>query len=855
MPNYVNNAPLGSAFGGKIATLNYNYSPNEGPSSATITIVSENNRYIEPILLSNFNIPILNIPMVIVEVQYNDDSTARTLQIELIDKTSLYLDTNLILVNGVHSSGVEGNSSSSNSFHFYPKTTGTINNNSFGNKGRLSITSGGSGGRNCRYIGGLRSTVKVSSAWDGDTQLFKNNTQPYTTVVFQDNKFRQDLSGKKAGSILPIFQKFGDTSNFEVSNEWGYTFNQLCNNISIPIRNKPNINDNYYFNQAGTCRSVLSGVLSSLGKSFYINPFDGSINIIDNGFINQINRTLSLKYTSLLKESFSDNSITSINIKKSCKETTGRHTVLTGSYENNVDKSGGGGSGDTNIPDKPQYRTFYKYSNVDVISPSERKFFQKILPLFWFNFSQRSVDDFIYALAKLEDPTTWSEKSGDESIYSGNTDSNGNTMIDKTNPKATLRPSDLNKSGEDLEALLSSEYISIMLENISSGNIPDKFDLNQEIDIYPNTRRAKVGENFTLNAAAVSPYEKISPYIEGINMALFTLHVTKPISKKKALSMNWASPSSGQKDPINNNIKIAGPYASDTKISDIPELAPLNFILSRFGKETKITIGKMAKDAAGNFRSNQSGDVSTGYHFIAIKDIAAILPKNLGTIPNDIIKSIEMNVFSSAPINESSTGPILALTKRGQTSIKNIAEKNAQIFQEIVDNIRRSTNTNFRIPYTKLDENDASYEYPDNTASEPELPEVKSIRTIPTKQPTSGDAGMTKIELDTYQGSIEDLSYIDDSFFKETPGPSFEASITFFRPPIKSDLDVFSGLSSISCSFKGDGVETNVSYSTRNYLNMDKSLVQQLTRGSSIPAPRFGPNFINKPAFIKNRKS
>ena len=73
----------------KIASLNFNYQPNSSPSSATITVVSENNTYIEPKLYSRIVLPILGIPMRVIEVQYNDDSDSRTLQVELLDELSL----------------------------------------------------------------------------------------------------------------------------------------------------------------------------------------------------------------------------------------------------------------------------------------------------------------------------------------------------------------------------------------------------------------------------------------------------------------------------------------------------------------------------------------------------------------------------------------------------------------------------------------------------------------------------------------------------------------------------------------------------------------------------------------------
>jgi hypothetical protein len=129
--------------------------------------------------------------------------------------------------------------------------------------------------------------------------------------------------------------------DYSAENVWGYSFSELLEAVkAFGLKVKGSTffrgNDRYIFSDSGSIRSVLSGCLSKLGKSFYVDPIDESIVITDNSFITKINKNIENIY----KGNISNLGATSLNVKKSCTEVTGRHFVVKSSR--NQENSGGG---------------------------------------------------------------------------------------------------------------------------------------------------------------------------------------------------------------------------------------------------------------------------------------------------------------------------------------------------------------------------------------------------------------------------------------------------------------------------------------------------------------------------------
>ena len=131
---------------------------------------------------------------------------------------------------------------------------------------------------------------------------------------------------------------------------------------------------------AGSIRSVLSSALSKFGKSFYVDPIDESIVITDNIFIKSINS----KIESIYKGNINDLGATSLSIKKSCTEVTGRHFVVKSTDQQSTKN---GETAQTSMrPRRPSAarfkKVFYDKSEKEIIDRKEKMLLQRLAYLY-----------------------------------------------------------------------------------------------------------------------------------------------------------------------------------------------------------------------------------------------------------------------------------------------------------------------------------------------------------------------------------------------------------------------------------------------------------------------------------------
>jgi hypothetical protein len=406
MPLITNNSSLGDLFGGKIATMNFSYEPNSSPSSATITVVSENNRYIEPVLYSRIVLPILGIPMRIVEVQYNDDGDSKTLQVEMLDELSFILDKRLILINGVHSTGLRENEETKESYPYieylgHPKA----NWREYGpTKERIKRTQYGV------ILGSNRTTITINKSYSNFTPSITN---PSISLVYDAQK-RNVKAGTASETIYNQYESDLPTvvepDKFSHSNEWGYTlsdFSAALSSFGIRISGLPTINASaYFFNNTGTIRSVLSSILSTFGLSFYVDPHSMQIFVINNRTIDTINRNLKLLYDANIQNLQINEGVTKGTFKKTLKNTTARRLVMDTSF---VEPE----SEPINNTPTPKRKTFHriKFDRLEGGWDSyEFEFLRKCAGIYLTNIDRSIIDLYIYGLAKGHDPHQWTNQ-------------------------------------------------------------------------------------------------------------------------------------------------------------------------------------------------------------------------------------------------------------------------------------------------------------------------------------------------------------------------------------------------------------------------------------------------------------
>ena len=811
MPLITQNTSLGSAFGGKIASLNYNYQPNASPSTATITVVSENNTFIEPQLLSDFVIPKLNAKTKITQVQYNDDGNAKILQIELQDRISFILDKNLILVRGVHSSGVEGDKISGG-YKFY-ESSGLPHSS----KNKQSIARGIKKVNNIAIIGSLRTTLTFDAGEDEEGNV-ETITTPQKAHYINGELFYKD-------KIKDYDQKLND-EQYSSEQTWGYSYSELINAIKsfgLKVKTSQGFSfDNLFVNRfvlsdAGTIRSVLSSALSKFGKSFYIDPIDESIVLTDNRFITRINNTIA----SIYNGNISNLGATSLNIKKSCTEVTGRHLVVRSTDQINTIR----GKETSMKPRKPKasrFRKIYYDKDNKIIDDKEKQILSKVAYLYASGFDDYLIQLYLFSLGKKYDPIDWSDY-GDKALYGGK-NSDGSTALDKT---------------EFIQASKGEKETKPPWQEALLLEPPHNFDMKNLYGAYPNTRTGLITENnverFRSGILAAAPPDKLSQYINDFIFIAKGVFVSTPIqSIRRALGWDFTD---------TKGLKIIGPFRANEKVKTISELAPIQRLFDRIEGNPNLTIGDLSKAA-----EQSSGLGKKPYYYIGIpEDKETALGEKFNQAYN-FPSLLEKNIY------------IYNLEQEGRQLPKQYliySNNAAKIINELEGVCLQAWNYTFkdsidnvvvRYLYRTIAERRKanSEEEPDPEPGSEDVPDWSTIAHRFSKLRLS-----SKVELDFYEGPIGDAEEVlekSNIASIEQDGPFYEASVGYFRPPQITDLNVNNGFSSLSCSFAGEnGVTTNISYSTMKYQNVDKSVITQIgssnTNKSSIDST---------PAFAKN---
>jgi hypothetical protein len=848
MPLITNNTSLGNAFGGKIASLNYNYQPNSNPSSATITIVSENNEFIEPILLSDFKIPILDITMKITEIQYNEDSNNKVLQLELQDEISFILDKKLVLVTGIH-------------------TTNT------GSVGSYTTTAGAGEKKYCsRRIKPPKNSFDRDSQPHPGIQIPRNPNGTPINCKKQDEKSESCISfvpcpgygganlvlndqAITIGSLRVVAKGGGSTTKScyingefivnkepiepEVTKSWCYTLNELFLSLSkIGIKiNKGNkiFPDLITFSESGTIRSVLTSCLSRLGLNFYIDPINNSINIIDNSFLSNLNK----KIENIYNGSYRREGVISINRKKSCRDVVGRYLVVRSDFDiapnnSNSGGSGGGGGGGTGGggggggDEPPIFTTFkrlyYDKSEPSIIDKREIEFLKRIAYLYSANIDENLIASYIFALGKKYNPHEWSDKQ-DQAIYGGKR-KDETTDLDQTkfvqvDPKSKTR-------------------IQVELEK----NPPPDFDISNFLGFYPNTRTALITESNTRQIKkgilAANSIDKISSYIQDFIFLASGIYVGRAIeSARRIEGMDWAN---------TYGFTILGPFRANTKIKEISELAPVQRLFDRIGGNSDITIANLVKASSAG-----AGLGRNPYHFIAIRPYAMAVGPNFNE-SYDISSLIKKNLytFNYSDGNPNQPQQFLLFTKNSSKIVNDIEKVCTSAWNYSFSNEPKAISLIYT--YKSLAERraEADGDTPESSdngldASDPcgcPKPPADEIeigcgqkKEVSIYHKLSNLKFSSSIDLDYFEGPIGEANTLLNnisSFSIEQDGPLYDVSLEYFRLPLKTDIDISSGFSSISCSFSAEGSTTSISYQTKKYQNIDKSILSQLGSSNTV---------------------
>jgi hypothetical protein len=259
---------------------------------------------------------------------------------------------------------------------------------------------------------------------------------------------------------------------------------------------------------------------------------------------------------------------------------------------------------------------------------------------------------------------------------------------------------------------------------------------------------------------------------------------------------------------------------------------------------------------------------NTGFSGLGGLDINYTAPQEplVPTIPNfnqsyDIASLLEKNLylFNYEQGNTQSPQQYLVYTKNAEKIINDIEKVCLDAWNYTFEGDLESVN--IRYNYETIAERRPNNNSLQQSQSEPspepgsEAGSEEGSEDVPSWNSISHNFSTltlsSKVELDFYEGPIGDAEKIltnTNIVSIEQDGPFYEASISYFRPPKITDLDVTNGFSSLSCSFAAeDGATTNISYSTSKYQNVDKSVITQVASSNINKS-----TIDNTPAFYKN---
>ena len=807
---------LGKLFGGHIASINYSLQTSSQVSGATLVILSEDSKFDEPSFNDIVTVPPFGLRMKVVEFSKRRNSANTSLQVELQEEISSVLDNELVLIYGIHTDPYYNINNESFIFSksMFIDKSNWINQSFnpsviFPDQQKNPVISYGDG---INVIG-----ISRVSNFTAGTMFFSTSegATPFKDpqiVVYDHGSINNELSNFSD----PTLPQWTTDKDSESDLKFGYTLKNLYNlflekGVSFDKESQSIMqNDTFLFFDSGTLRNCLSACLSKLGRSFYVDPFSQKIKIISNSDIAQINTNLADSF-----ENITDGEgVTTTSYTKSIRDVEAKHLFLKGSYDtnNNVSINRVNIVGDGGDP-VTQRQIIYKYSPessdiLGTLNPSDLKFLSALSPLVE-SLEEEALNSYTLALRVVNGYQS-STIYGDNVLKFGDIENKTEQSKWKTHIKK-----EFNRTGQDQ---LQNQYIG------------SYYDFNKTMNgrklIGNGLTPAKLPSETDLFQMA-SDYAKLN----------FGLYFSAPLSASQLEHRQYQSLGDSNDGNIDDFSVI--PVLRNKKIRQVPELSFLVRLLAFNDRNiSNITIDQLAKSAYQDAGSNPIGGGE--YVLVCIKDLfSGLAVDGADSFASDIkSNSLVVNINPKKGINTQH----LLLSTEFNSVFQKIYQASIDAFLEERSNMRAKKE--LRFIKVRPDSGGSSDGNGDN--SEPSLSDVKSIDTIKSdvknfSKRSSQVIDQNILEKRIFQENIQDII----PYFE---GPFIKASVSYFRPPVKEDLDITKGVSSISISMSSQGITTNVNYSSLKFKDIDFNLLSEtFGYSNSIPtAP-----LPNLPAFRK----
>lgn len=805
MPTVSNKTPLGSLFGGSIASINYNFQVGSQASSATITVISENNKFLMPKFNEKISIPPFGVSMSVVERKTRKDGRYRVLQVELIESLSSVLDNELVLIYGEHTNidyELNDDLYYVNNSVFVPKRyfpKGTVFNKSlkFPDLRDSYVKNHGNG---INVIGTARAVYLDQTAENvTGNGVFKGEP---TWITFQGGGIKENLS-----NYIPKFVYTPELSG-SINVVYGFTLKNLFDLIkskglsfddkSISLMSDENV----FFSESGTMRDVLTACLSKIGRSFYVDPITQKLAVITNSDIARINSNLISRFSNFENVS----GATQISLSESVADVEAVHFVAKGDLDFVDDNKKNG----ENKRERSRKQIFYKLKAESLtgdLREGDQELIKRVAPLLFATDQEDILNRYILALGVQYPTSNWGTLYSETEYRPGDFQA-----VKKTNPNQTEKTPDLppwqrmiveeGQAGEEKFGLFNPS-LAVGARGVYRGPSPNKSQgkLPSEVNLYQN--------------------------IKDFVQLWIGVYFSAPMSLKQIERRGYQERGkwSGGFDNTFKFVSMKG----DSYITKYDEFQFLVRLLKRIGAKTNYKVKDIARKAYG--KAIGDGD------FFVVGFRESFFGSEIDL--DDVFAAIARNFYYFETIK--TTERFLIYTNDARNVLKRIEQICLDSFSEENKKVKDRLIIEFfaKNPDNDPDENSDGEEIHD-------IPRLFSIKNIP-----SNVKNFSKRSLVAVQNRYSDIKLFLENIGDLSPqfsGPLISTQIDYFRPPLRSDFDIEKGIDSVSVSYSDGGVTTSVSYSSKKFAQIDIGIGRDLLGSKSTP---FLKN-VRLPAFRKN---
>lgn len=819
MPTINSKESLGELFGGKIASINYNFQTSSSPASATLTVLSEENEFILPDFGELVSIPPFGLQMNVVEFTERKDSKRRVLQVELQEVSSEVLDKELVLIYGIHSdldynlnndkyTIVKGSLVPQS---FYPENSIFNSFMKFPSLKKDFIKDFGNG---VNLIGSSRATF---------VKRFPIQITGVSDLPSQDDEWITFT----AGSLSPELSSFqgtfiyGENESGDIDTKFGYTLYNLyklieSKGIQFDDSSKQFMSDeSFFFSESGNIREVLSACLSKIGRSFYVDPLSQKIVVISNKDISQINTLLLNEFSNFTNTS----AATQLSLTKSIRDVEANHFVLKGDLDS-LNNSGNNRGGQQKPP-RARKQKFYKLKDNFLsrgLNRNDVRLFELLAPLMYGVADEETLDLFVYGLLE-------SSSSYNGQVYSRDTHCDFKELEEKEeinrNQVVDSKAPDWQRTWEQFEAADEEITLNGFFNYKDAVGAYEQFaggdENNTQLVIPPSsTQLYNIARNFVELWAGT--YFSVAMTENQINQKSF-------ISQAKFVG------------GLLNTYDFT-PVKRDELISQVPEMQFL-FNLLKWANEmserrirTDYTVGEIASFATRGALGSGNGE----YVMLAKRKLFDGVDIDGGEVEREMKQN-----FLSFDIPENFKS-YLMVTKNAKSAVRSVIRKSGKAFQRE----RKKVKDTLVAKYIKVDSDEGD----DNDSGGSEEPaDILSLRNFQSKIKNFAKRTLTVITGPIFETNLflENINELNPQF----QGPFVSTKVSYFRPPIIEDFQIEKGVESISSSISSEGVTTEISYSSKKFAKVDKTfIVESLgTQRSELMKAS------NRRAFIKNKLS